>query len=143
MINKHETLNHTIPNTAGKELLEQISPPSPRVWPHSHHPARWALRCLSAWHSTRTEGKTGFFSAKEDISACFGDFAANNFHMFNYPLQTSLRPGCPACFPTGSILILVQERALRAAQQLGLTLFHHLLRIIQAVPWAKLRQDPG
>lgn len=91
----------TIPSTAGRELLEQISLPSPRLWPRSRHPAGWVLQCLSAQQKrTRTEDKNHFFSAKEDSSACFGDFAANNFHMFNYPSQAPLLRDFPACFST-------------------------------------------
>lgn len=38
----------TIPNTARRELLEQLLLPSLGVWPRSRHPARRALQCPSA-----------------------------------------------------------------------------------------------
>jgi len=50
----HELL--TIPNTAGRKLLEQMSLSSPRVWPHTHHPARRVLQCPSA-QQRNTQGQ--------------------------------------------------------------------------------------
>lgn len=55
----------TIPNTARRELLEQIRLPSPGVWPRSHQPARQALQCPSAQQRNAQGQETKIISLQQ------------------------------------------------------------------------------
>lgn len=81
--------------STSQTLLEENScsespSPSPRLCPFSHYSARWVLQFLSAQEKSSQGQKITLHD--------FGDFAANNFQMLNYPSEAPLPSVFPACF---------------------------------------------